>query len=146
MNSRVLLGLVGLIIAIVSTAYFFVAPYARDAAPQGYPRYGEEDRVRSTKESSPTMSSPVVQQTDASVNTMYSRADIALHTNEASCWTAIDGGVFDLTSFIHEHPGGAENILKICGIDGSEAFNAQHGGGPKQENLLAEFRIGDLQE
>jgi cytochrome b involved in lipid metabolism len=36
------------------------------------------------------------------------------HTEEASCWTTVNGIVYDLTAFINKHPGGDKNILKIC--------------------------------
>lgn len=74
----------------------------------------------------------------------YTIADLAAHTDHASCWTAIDGVVYDLTAWIDKHPGGDKNILKICGIDGTAAFQQQHGGNQRVENVLAGFEIGTL--
>ncbi len=70
--------------------------------------------------------------------------EIAQHKDKTSCWTTINGGVYDLTSWISRHPGGEQAILSICGIDGSAAFNAQHGGATKQQQILATFKIGTL--
>jgi cytochrome b involved in lipid metabolism len=67
-----------------------------------------------------------------------------MHNNEGDCWTIINGGVYNLTSWIHEHPGGAQAILGLCGKDGSTAFNAQHGGQARPENELSSFKIGIL--
>lgn len=74
----------------------------------------------------------------------YTLVDVSKHGNSSSCWSVVNGGVYDLTSWIGKHPGGDEAILKICGKDGSAAFNDQHGGMQKQANLLATFKIGVL--
>ena len=41
-------------------------------------------------------------------------------------------------------PGGENAILKICGLDGTLIFRAQHDNNPKQVNQLEEFFIGNL--
>ena len=75
---------------------------------------------------------------------LITAAEIAVHKDGTSCWSSINGNVYDLTSWIPQHPGGPEAILSICGIDGSAKFNAQHGGSPLQEQILAGFKIGTL--
>src|SRR4051812_31804730 len=75
---------------------------------------------------------------------VYTLDEVSKHPNATSCWSAINGGVYDLTDWIAKHPGGSEAILSICGKDGSEAFNAQHGGQQKQADILATFKIGEL--
>ena len=74
----------------------------------------------------------------------YTMADVAKHYTQSSCWTAINGEVYDVTSWIGQHPGGAQAILSLCGIDGSTAFNDQHGGQRRPANELAGFLIGSL--
>ncbi len=74
----------------------------------------------------------------------YSVAEVASHKNKASCWTMINGNVYDLTSWISEHPGGAEAILSLCGTDGTAAFTAQHGGQRDPEAELKSLLIGKL--
>lgn len=71
-------------------------------------------------------------------------AQVALHNSRSSCWSAINGNVYDLTSWITNHPGGENNILIICGKDGSGAYNNQHGGSSKTESILVGFKIGTL--
>jgi cytochrome b involved in lipid metabolism len=61
-----------------------------------------------------------------------------------SCWSAIDGSVYDLTDWIGKHPGGAAVIKAICGKDVSAAFNGQHAGQKRPADFLAAYRIGDL--
>lgn len=72
------------------------------------------------------------------------KAQVATHNSRASCWSTINGSVYDLTSWIPNHPGGEEGILKICGVDGSALFNGKHGGAAKQATILAGFKIGAL--
>ncbi len=85
-------------------------------------------------ENSPTSSGP----------TTYTAAEIAKHNDASSCWTSINGGVYDLTNWINQHPGGPDYILALCGTDGSAAFNNQHGGQGRPEAELATFKIGVL--
>lgn len=72
----------------------------------------------------------------------YSSADVAKHNSRSSCWSSINGSVYDLTSWIPKHPGGEQAILKLCGTNGSEEFNEQHGGAALQAQILAGFKIG----
>jgi cytochrome b involved in lipid metabolism len=74
----------------------------------------------------------------------YSLADVAAHNSASSCWTAINGKVYDVTSWIGRHPGGRAAILSLCGTDGSAAFNGQHGGQARPEAELATFYIAPL--
>lgn len=69
---------------------------------------------------------------------------IAEHNNATSCWSSINGNVYDLTAWIPKHPGGPQAILQLCGIDGSAKFNKQHGGAALQAQVLAGFKIGTL--
>lgn len=74
----------------------------------------------------------------------YTLADVATHGNVTSCWSAINGKVYDLTTWINQHPGGQQRILSICGTDGSSAFNAQHSGQARPANELTNLYIGSL--
>lgn len=71
-------------------------------------------------------------------------AEVSAHSSRTSCWSAINGNVYDLTSWIPKHPGGEQAILGICGIDGSSKFNGVHGGAARQAAILAGFKIGVL--
>ncbi|MDB5259332.1 MAG: uncharacterized protein JWO73_540 [Candidatus Taylorbacteria bacterium] len=74
----------------------------------------------------------------------YTLADVAKHKSQTDCWTAVRGSVYNLSPFVNQHPGGVANIMKICGIDGTAAFEGQHGGQPRPENELASLKIGTL--
>jgi len=74
----------------------------------------------------------------------YTAEDVAANSDASSCWTIVRGIVYDLTPFIDEHPGGAGNILRLCGTDGTAAFEGKHGGEPRPENTLEGYEIGTL--
>lgn len=74
----------------------------------------------------------------------FTLEQITAHKDASSCWTAINGSVYDLTSWIPKHPGGSEAVLWLCGKDGTEAFNKQHGGSNKIAKVLGGFKVGLL--
>lgn len=82
--------------------------------------------------------------TSTSSATSYSLAEVAKHNSQSSCWTTINGGVYDVTTWIGSHPGGSQAILSLCGKDGSQAFNDQHGEQQRVLSVLAGFKIGLL--
>ncbi len=77
--------------------------------------------------------------TETKTITSYTVAQVGKHKDETSCRSAINGIVYDLSAFISQHPWWDRNILKICGIDGSSAFNGKHGWQTKPEETLAGF-------
>ncbi len=71
-------------------------------------------------------------------------AEVAQHADATSCWTVVDGKVYDLTKWIPNHPGGPDKIKALCGKDGTAAFSQQHGTAQKQNDTLATFLLGPL--
>jgi len=62
----------------------------------------------------------------------------------SSCWTVINGYVYDLTKWIGSHPGGSGAITSLCGTDGTSEFLAMHRGQGKPEARLAGYLLGPL--
>lgn len=79
----------------------------------------------------------------AEVTTAYSQAEVARHGSRASCWSTLNGKVYDLTQWVSRHPGGQDEILELCGGPGGE-FLEEHAGDPAAEGTLAGFQIGVL--
>ena len=52
----------------------------------------------------------------------YSLLDVSKHNNQTSCWTIVNGKIYDITSFISSHPAGVGKILKGCGIDATSLY------------------------
>lgn len=53
----------------------------------------------------------------------FSTAEVSKHkTPENGLWIIIDGGVYDVTKFIDEHPGGPKILKRVGGKDASKPF------------------------
>jgi|GEM_PF-819307 len=74
----------------------------------------------------------------------YTLAQVSQRDSAAECWVAIDGGVYDLTSWIRSHPGGSGAILNLCGKDGTSSFTSQHGGQARPTSTLDGYYIAAL--
>ena len=55
-----------------------------------------------------------------------STEELASHNGQSSCWIAISGKVYDLTSFLSQHPGGSGILLKYSGTDATDEFKSHH--------------------
>ncbi len=71
-----------------------------------------------------------------------SMAEVKKHNSAKDCWSAVAGNVYNLTDWIAQHPGGSGAIEGMCGIDATDAFNAQHGGQGRPERELGNFLLG----
>jgi hypothetical protein len=80
----------------------------------------------------------------ANVETTYTLADVAIHNTQSSCWTVVFEKVYNITTYIKSHPGGASSISKICGKDGTSIFDNKHGGSSSQALILSTYKIGVL--
>jgi cytochrome b involved in lipid metabolism len=76
--------------------------------------------------------------------TKYTVAQVSTHTSASDCWSIVNGGVYNLTSWISSHPGGESAILGMCGEDSSSTFNSIHGSSSKANAALASYKIGTL--
>jgi hypothetical protein len=52
----------------------------------------------------------------------YSRCEIRRHCTQQSCWLVSHGKIYDVTSAVRTHPGGARAILRHAGQEASEDF------------------------
>lgn len=76
--------------------------------------------------------------------TQYSAAEVATHNSVTSCWSSIDGYIYDLTSFINLHPGGERAVAETCGIDGTAAFKEAHNGSARKMAELQKYIVGTI--
>ena len=100
-----------------------------------------------TRAASPTptpSSTPTPSPTPTVVKSGYTMADVRANATPAKCWSAIDGNVYDLTRWISSHPGGASPIRFLCGIDGTNAFKAQHANQSSPMARLSSYLLGPL--
>ena len=52
-----------------------------------------------------------LQKLDNTNKAVYSRYEVAQHTREGDIWVIIENDVYDLSQFLHEHPGGIKGKL-----------------------------------
>jgi cytochrome b involved in lipid metabolism len=73
----------------------------------------------------------------------YTREEVAKHNSPEDCWVIIDGGVYNLTEWHMEHPGGSDILMENGGGDASDMFEAI-GHSEEAIDTRETFRIGDL--
>ena len=96
-----------------------------------------------TRAATPTPT-PTPSPTPTVAKSGYTMADVRANATPAKCWSAIDGNVYDLTRWISSHPGGASPIRFLCGIDGTNAFKAQHANQSSPMARLSSYLLGPL--
>ncbi len=70
--------------------------------------------------------------------------EVAKHSSLDSCWSVINGVVYDLTSYAPNHDGGPLKIAIICGKDGSSLFEDEHAGDDEPAEMLKTLKLGAL--
>lgn len=137
------LGLIILAVLLVGSVYIMTMP-----KEELYETAGDEKSTATTptttvssttttpKTTTPVSIKPTIQ--------TYSTSEVAVHNSSNSCWTIVNGAIYDVTSWISKHPGGASAIKGMCGVDASNDFNEQHAGQGGPEKALASFKIGVL--
>ncbi|KAJ6634887.1 Cytochrome b5 [Pseudolycoriella hygida] len=74
---------------------------------------------------------------------IYSLSEVADHDTYDDCWIVLYDRVYNVTEFLHQHPGGIEMILEYAGRDGSVAFR---GHSKLAIESLKLYEIGELPE
>ncbi|KAL4303634.1 hypothetical protein GQ457_10G028570 [Hibiscus cannabinus] len=74
---------------------------------------------------------------------LYTMQEASQHNTKDDCWVVIDGKVYDLSSYLDEHPGGDDVVLVATGKDATDDFeDAGHSESAKE--LMQSFCIGEL--
>ena len=76
----------------------------------------------------------------------YTMGKVKANNTASSCWSVINGNVYDLTNWINQHPGGSGAIRGLCGTDGSAEYLAQHKGQSNAGSRLASYLLGPIQK
>jgi hypothetical protein len=74
----------------------------------------------------------------------YTMAKVKENNSSASCWSVINGNVYNLTQWINSHPGGPSVIRGLCGVDGTSSFNGKHRGDGGPASILTGYLLGPL--
>merc|ERR1712000_99476 len=75
---------------------------------------------------------------------IISHEELAKHTSSDDLWMAIYGKVYDITSFLDDHPGGDEVLKDTAGRDASEEFE-DVGHSDEAVAMLDQYLIGELE-
>ncbi|KAF5449497.1 hypothetical protein F2P56_029937 [Juglans regia] len=74
---------------------------------------------------------------------LYTMQEASQHNSKEDCWVVIDGKVYDVSSYLDEHPGGDDVVLAATGKDATDDFeDAGHSESAKE--LMETFCIGEL--
>ena len=66
------------------------------------------------------------------------------HNTSGNCWIAVHGKVYDVTTFLSDHPGGGEVISSLAGADVSSEFeDVGHSDGARRQ--AEQFFVGILE-
>ena len=73
---------------------------------------------------------------------IFSEIDLAFHNTPQQClWMAIGSDVFDVPSYLSQHPGGSHTLEYMAGLDATQVFDAIHATKPvPAELLVGEFK------
>ncbi|XP_052232343.1 cytochrome b5-like isoform X2 [Dreissena polymorpha] len=73
----------------------------------------------------------------------FTLEDVSFHSDASSCWIVIADKVYDVTDFLHTHPGGEEIILENAGSDATISFQSK-GHSASAVDTMAKYCIGEL--
>ncbi len=96
---------------------------------------------------STSSSSKSVSTSSSSTNVKLTASEVAKHNTESDCYMIINSKVYDVTTYLPYHPGGAYRIIQYCGKDGTVAFDTKGGEGQHSNragNDLSSLYVGDL--
>ncbi|KAJ6652495.1 hypothetical protein lerEdw1_011465 [Lerista edwardsae] len=70
-------------------------------------------------------------------------AEVEKRNTDKETWIVLHGRVYDITSFLGEHPGGEEVLLEQAGRDATESFE-DVGHSLDARDMLKQFLIGEV--
>jgi isopentenyl diphosphate isomerase/L-lactate dehydrogenase-like FMN-dependent dehydrogenase len=74
----------------------------------------------------------------------FTYQEVQQHRSKDSCWVVLYGNVYDVTSFLPDHPGGSRIILQLAGSDATEEYDPVHPPGTLENSLPASAKLGSI--
>ncbi|KAG5603592.1 hypothetical protein H5410_025084 [Solanum commersonii] len=74
---------------------------------------------------------------------LFTMEEASEHNTKDDCWVIIDGKVYDVSSYLDEHPGGDDVLLGVTGQDATDEFE-DAGHSKSARDLMEKFFIGEL--
>ncbi|RAH40564.1 putative cytochrome b5 reductase [Aspergillus brunneoviolaceus CBS 621.78] len=75
----------------------------------------------------------------------YTTDEVAGHKSKDDLWIAIRGKVYNVTDYVRDHPGGAEVLMDVAGLDATEAYE-DVGHSEDADEILETYLIGTLKD
>ncbi|MFA5106387.1 MAG: cytochrome b5-like heme/steroid binding domain-containing protein [Candidatus Micrarchaeia archaeon] len=122
-----------LIALLMAAALIFTLGCAQQQSSQGGIAQAPSDSMGGgTSPSAPAVSNSSVQggcMMDGMPCSQISASELAAHNSASDCWVAFQGKVYDITSFVPNHPGGPGRLIPLCGTSSQfeAAFTVKHG-------------------
>ncbi len=73
----------------------------------------------------------------------WTREEVAKHSTAEDCYTIVGNKVYDVTHYLHKHPGGGNLIFRNAGKDSTKDFEAMYHS-QRARKLLDDFLVGEL--
>jgi hypothetical protein len=90
---------------------------------------GSPTAVQTPGQASPTASATAAAQTPAqptaTASATISAQEVAAHNSPDDCWIIVSNKVYDVSSYVKLHPGGASTITPYCGEEATRAFETK---------------------
>jgi len=143
MNKKLLFGSLFLLLVAGLVGYKLLV-VDKSTADKNQPKTNLETQKNPDQVQNGSVSNQTAQPTQP-IQTVSSD-ELKKHNSASDCWLAIEGKVYDVTSFITSHPGGIAITLG-CGKDATTLFRLRPNGtshSQRAEQMLPKFYVGDL--
>ncbi|XP_073013280.1 uncharacterized protein [Typha latifolia] len=75
----------------------------------------------------------------------YSQSEVSIHTSKKDCWVVIHGKVYDVTTFLEDHPGGEDALLQASASgDATNSFE-EVGHSTSAISMMENYLIGAIE-
>ncbi len=80
----------------------------------------------------------------------FTAEEVAKHNNANDAWIIVEGKVYNITGYMHRHPGGAEALMRYVGKDATGSKDTGGFRGPQHgsqvDDVIKKFYIGNLKK
>ena len=76
-------------------------------------------------------------------NRKFTLKEVAAHNTIDDCWIVVDERAYDVTSFVHKHPGGSGLLARMAGKDCTDVFANYHSL-RVYKHMLPQYFVGEV--
>ncbi|KAJ5782823.1 hypothetical protein N7457_004597 [Penicillium paradoxum] len=76
---------------------------------------------------------------------VFESSEVATHKTRDDCWVIIHGKVYDITTYVRDHPGGADVLIDVAGSDATAAYE-DVGHSEDASEILETYLIGTVKD